>query len=64
MIATRTKAALAAARARGVVLRGPKLAEPPLRTPARASATIALRFSLTSKATTRGGRLSSMQLQD
>ena len=32
--------------------------------PARASATIALRFSLSSKATTSGGRLSSMHPQD
>ena len=32
--------------------------------PARASATIALRFSLSSKATTRGGRLNSMHPQD
>ena len=32
--------------------------------PARASATIALRFSLSSKATTSGGRLSSMRRQD
>jgi hypothetical protein len=31
--------------------------------PARASATIALRFSLSSKATTSGGRLRSMHLQ-
>src|SRR5262249_43941826 len=33
-------------------------------TPARASATIALRFSLSSKATTSGGRLNSMHPQD
>ena len=33
-------------------------------TPARVSATIALRFSLSSKATTSGGRLSSMQPKD
>src|SRR2546427_10378817 len=32
--------------------------------PARASATIALRFSLSSKATTSGGRLNSMHPQD
>src|SRR5215831_18573714 len=32
--------------------------------PARASAAIALRFSLSSKAMTRGGRLNSMQPQD